>query len=212
MPERYYSPDVGKLESLLIQKGWPTTEIAARGPFSQRTVDKIMQGHRVFRRTLKRLADVFSVKPEEIIRPGSPPVADDGTAKAEFTLKLSMPYEELDETSDLLKEFVAMMEKHVLHEQSAVELKCVQKGRVSITFEVDESSLKVLYYHLVSGYIQQFRPTGKPGDIQTGAGVPLAYLLWWVDEIDLPDDCPFEPLRGKVVTADDGFKLLDAAS
>ncbi len=81
MLARSYQLDVKKLEILLIQRGWAADEIALRGVFSQRRVEQIMQGARVYRSNLKRIADLFGVQPQDLIL-AAPQVATAAPATA----------------------------------------------------------------------------------------------------------------------------------
>src|SRR5579862_3698829 len=60
--DRYYSPDLKKIEAILLQKGWAVADLARKGILSQRTIDSIMAGGRVYRSTLRKLATLLGVK------------------------------------------------------------------------------------------------------------------------------------------------------
>lgn len=213
MLSRYYEVDVKKLESLLVQKGWAAREIARRGAISQRRVDQIMQGGRVFRTTLKRLADVLGVEPEEIVKSGPLRVVRDESEAATFNVNLSnVPSvnmqnapEEFDETSPYVHNFLYVLNSKIGCHGDVVDY--IENGdKVTITVEIDRKVLVHLFNALFSGAIRDVKPGGEPGTIQPGASM-YALLLWWVEDIEFPDDCPFEMLRGKVVTARDDFIL-----
>jgi len=211
MLTRYYHIDVNKLELLLVQKGWAASEIAARGVFSQRRVEQLMQGGRVFRTNLKRLADLFEVKPEELML-SQPHCEDTNTReeepnikkKAEFSINLCDMPDSFDENSVLIQNFTSWLKQISSQDPTLVDYDD-NEGRVAITVEIPAKSLVKIYLALVTA-----------SRLQHCVFTDLVYSPWkrllrlpllpFIENIRFPHDCPLEPFRGKTLRSADGFE------
>ena len=207
MFDRYYVIDARKLERLLIMKGWSLTELALHADMSERRLQKLMKGgQQVFRANLKRIADQFGIEPHELIESGPHSSFDSSTSRSPFTVEADGLPEDFDPTSLMVNALVCWLRNKVGGSPLVVDFD-EAGGKIKLTLEVNSTSLKELFNVLYQGLKGQVQII-PPDQIPQGAGTPFLYLLWFTEAIRFPEDCPYEYLRGRVVTPENGFKIV----
>ncbi len=104
--ERYYYPDLRKIEKKLIEKGWSLTKLSEESPLSQRTIDSIMAGGRILRSTLKKLAEALGIKnPFDLLSDSTSQYTESPLQKMKkkvfvFAFEYDIPFSQFDETKD----------------------------------------------------------------------------------------------------------------
>lgn len=150
--DRYYKPDLHKIEAILIKKGWSGSKIAETGLLSQRTVDGIMRGKAILRSTLKKLAKALGVEdPSSLLPSEELPVEPPAKKKiVVIAFQYDVPASTFDETEGFDRLLTAI--KEALQRSCSVNPQAFL-GSVLVTLDIETSDVnRVLQYFLQHRY------------------------------------------------------------
>src|SRR5579885_3000893 len=114
LKNRTVEPDGAEIQRLRIEKGWRVEDLANRAGCSLKTVENVEKGENVYIYTLKRVANALGVEPSELL------IDEDDVPSArmrkkervwKITLEVSTPYDEFDESSDLVNLLQALVSR-----------------------------------------------------------------------------------------------------
>jgi transcriptional regulator with XRE-family HTH domain len=114
MKNRTVEPDGEAIQRLRIEKGWRVEDLADKAGCSLKTVENVESGANIYVYTLKRIASALGVEPSELL------IDDDDAPPArmrkkervwKITLEVSTPYDEFDESSDLVNLLQALVSR-----------------------------------------------------------------------------------------------------
>ena len=136
MPQRYFYPDLAKIESLRIKQGWTVDDLARNAGISRRTLDRLNGKKGVVMSTVRCIAEAFGMEPDDLL-PGNA----DGAAKSkrqpryDMEFRLELPFESITGTIvEAFKELVAAK----LQSTDATIVISVQRGCTIITLNMSE--------------------------------------------------------------------------
>jgi transcriptional regulator with XRE-family HTH domain len=114
LKNRTVEPDGEAIQRLRIEKGWRVEDLANKAGCSLKTVENVEKGENIYLYTLKRVANALDVEPSELLID----VDDESPVRMrkkervwKITLEVSTPYDEFDESSDLVGLLQALMSR-----------------------------------------------------------------------------------------------------
>jgi transcriptional regulator with XRE-family HTH domain len=139
---RSVKPDADAIRQARRERGWSAEELAAAAGVSKRTIEKIEKGNDLYPATLKLIADALGMKYRDLL--ASPEAEPPPRAKPgiKLRLELDLPYEELDQSAQLLS-FVKELMKLVAAKGEA-EVAQVLEGSVIVELELGEEDARAL--------------------------------------------------------------------
>lgn len=114
LKNRTVEPDGAEIQRLRIEKGWRVEDLARKAGCSLKTVENVEKGENIYVYTLKRIANALDVEPSELL------IDEDDAPSArmpkkervwKITLEVSTPYDEFDESSDLVSLLQALVSR-----------------------------------------------------------------------------------------------------
>lgn len=114
LKNRTVEPDGASIQRLRIEKGWRVEDLARRAGCSLKTVENVEKGENIYVYTLKRIANALGVEPSELLIDvdDAPPERMRKKERVwKITLEVSTPYDEFDESSDLVSLLQALVSR-----------------------------------------------------------------------------------------------------
>lgn len=114
LKNRTVEPDGEVVQRLRIEKGWRVEDLAKKAGCSLKTVENVEKGENVYLYTLKRIASALGVEPAELLidEDDAPPARMRKKERVwKITLEVSTPYDEFDESSDLVSLLQALVSR-----------------------------------------------------------------------------------------------------
>ncbi len=105
LKNRTVEPDGVEIQRLRIEKGWRVEDLAKKAGCSLKTVENVEKGANVYIYTLKRVASALGVEPSDLLIDGDDAPLERRRKKERVfrvTFEVSMPFDEFDESSDLV--------------------------------------------------------------------------------------------------------------
>jgi transcriptional regulator with XRE-family HTH domain len=105
LKNRTVEPDGVEIQRLRIEKGWRVEDLAKKAGCSLKTVENVEKGANVYIYTLKRVASALGVEPSDLLIDGDDASLERRRKKERvftITFEVSMPFDEFDESSDLV--------------------------------------------------------------------------------------------------------------
>jgi transcriptional regulator with XRE-family HTH domain len=105
LKNRTVEPDGVEIQRLRIEKGWRVEDLAKKAGCSLKTVENVEKGANVYIYTLKRVASALGVEPSDLLIDGDDAPLERRRKKERvfrITFEVSMPFDEFDESSDLV--------------------------------------------------------------------------------------------------------------
>ncbi len=114
LKNRTVEPDGVEIQRLRIEKGWRVEDLARKAGCSLKTVENVEKGENIYVYTLKRIATALDVEPSKLLidEDDAPPERMRKKERGwKITLEVSTPYDEFDESSDLVSLLQALMSR-----------------------------------------------------------------------------------------------------
>lgn len=112
MKNRTVAPDGQAIQRLRIEKGWRHEDLARKVGCSLKTVENVEHGENVYLFTIQNFAQALGVEVTTLLKGASPPPPPRASQRTwEITFKVSTPYEEFDQSTDLTKLFSTLIER-----------------------------------------------------------------------------------------------------
>ena len=114
LKNRTVEPDGVEIQRLRIEKGWRVEDLAKKAGCSLKTVENVEKGANVYIYTLKRVASALGVEPSELLIDGDDAPLGRRRKKERvirITFEVSTPYDEFDESSDLVNLLQALVSR-----------------------------------------------------------------------------------------------------
>lgn len=114
LKNRTVEPDGVEIQRLRIEKGWRVEDLAKKAGCSLKTVENVEKGANVYIYTLKRIASALGVEPSELLIDGDDAPLERRRKKERvirITFEVSTPYDEFDESSDLVNLLQALVNR-----------------------------------------------------------------------------------------------------
>jgi transcriptional regulator with XRE-family HTH domain len=112
LKNRTVEPDGEAIQRLRIEKGWRVEDLAKRAGCSLKTVENVENGENIYVYTLKRIANALDSEPSELLIGDAPPERMRKKERVwKITFEVSTPYDEFDESSDLVTLLQALVSR-----------------------------------------------------------------------------------------------------
>jgi transcriptional regulator with XRE-family HTH domain len=138
---RTVRPDADAIKRLRLGKGWRVEDLARQAKCSVKTVENVERGSNVYLFTLGKIAKALGVDYRSLL-PDTGPAPEPPQRRFEVQIKLSIPFEEFDESEQLVG-FIELL-KRVLSARDEIGVKAVTDGSVVITLELSEEDIASL--------------------------------------------------------------------
>jgi transcriptional regulator with XRE-family HTH domain len=105
LKNRTVEPDGVEIQRLRIEKGWRVEDLAKKAGCSLKTVENVEKGANIYIYTLKRVASALGVEPSDLLIDDDDAPLERGRKKERkfrITFEVSIPFDEFDESSDLV--------------------------------------------------------------------------------------------------------------
>jgi transcriptional regulator with XRE-family HTH domain len=107
--KRTVEPDGQAIQRLRMQKGWRVEDLAKKAQCSLRTVENVESGENVYLFTLRRFAEALGVEVSTLMPGAMPPEQPKKERVLKVTIEVPTPYEEFDESKDLVNLLQALV-------------------------------------------------------------------------------------------------------
>jgi transcriptional regulator with XRE-family HTH domain len=151
---RSVKPNGEAISRLRQEKGWRVLDLAKKVGCDERTVANVERGANVYLVTLANFATALGVNYASLVAGGEPPPEPPKKEpRVELTVTLSIPFEELDQSEQL----VALIEmfRRLVQAKDAIEVKGLMAGSTIITLEMSETDVRALITAFMSGKLDE---------------------------------------------------------
>jgi transcriptional regulator with XRE-family HTH domain len=100
---RTVTPDGQAIQRMRIEKGWRVEDLARKAGCSLKTVENVERGANVYLFTLSRSAQALHVEVATLMTGTAPAPLPTKERTWEITIKVSPPFDEFDESTDLIQ-------------------------------------------------------------------------------------------------------------
>lgn len=200
--------DGDEVKRLRIARGWRVEDLAVKAKCSIKTVGNVEHGASIYLFTLSKFAEALGVECISLMA-GKKETATDPVNKHrrfEVQVKLSIPYNDFDESEQLIQ-FVKAL-RDLLKGDDDMNVTNVEDGSVVITLEMSEENVARLFKAHWGGLLEQLSVTDcrKQRTVTCPSGCSFSgnlLPLWhdaipeWIDEellesASLPDIATFQ--------------------
>lgn len=108
---RTVEPDGQAIQRLRIAKGWRVEDLAKKVGCSLKTAENVERGKNVYLVTLSEFAQALGVEVTTLMKGMTAPPPPTKERTWEITIKLSTPFEDFDESTDLIRFMTTLMKR-----------------------------------------------------------------------------------------------------
>ena len=168
---RSVKPNGEAISRLRQAKGWRVQDLAKKAKCSVKTVENVERGVNVFLVTLGSFATALDVEYAALVSGGEPPPEPPKKERrVEVQLTLSIPFEEFDQTGQL----VALIEllTRLLQAKDRIEVKGLMAGSTIITLEMSEEDVHSLLSAFMAGKLDEIQCVELNLTLKHDAAIP----------------------------------------
>lgn len=133
LKNRTVEPDGEAIQRRRVEKGWRVEDLAQKARCSPRTVENVERGANVYLYTLSKFAQALGVEVAALMAGAAPPDPPKKERVWKVMIQVSTPYEEFDESNDLVKLLQALVSRLGGEEMEPTQ---VRKGSTRIEVEM----------------------------------------------------------------------------
>lgn len=160
------------IKRLRTERGWRVEDLAKKAKCSVRTIKNVEGGASVYVFTLRKLAEVFSVEylalTTDIISLTTDKSKTCKHRTWEVNIRISTPYEEFDESSDLIRFMSALIDRIGGKDIEQMKPTSVTPGSTEITVEMTAIQLQWFLLHYIHYHQENVERVGAAEAEKTG--------------------------------------------
>jgi transcriptional regulator with XRE-family HTH domain len=145
MPQRYFKPDLKKIESLRIKRGLTINDFADKADISRRTLAGLSKKKAVVMSTMRSIAQALDVSVESLL-PGYSENPEPKDSRVTIRIEMAIPIKSFTATQQM--EFTSLL-KALLQSTDQINVTSVVDGSTIVTLDMSKTdAIRLMYLAL----------------------------------------------------------------